>query len=691
MIANPHWFNRLQRFQFSENTLLLTLAVMVGLMTGVGIWIFRLLIGEFHTFFTLTVAENGIGRLLESVGMDTRLSMIPTLALAGLLVGLIMNRFVGHEKYHGVAGIMESAALTGGRLPYWKMPFKALSSSISLGAGASVGPEDPSVQIGANLGSFLGQRLQLSEERVSLLVSAGAASAIAAAFNAPVAGVFFALEVILGEFTSRSFGIVVLAAVISSAFTQAVRGPNPIFDGLSYTFGSPVELIFYVLLGVLLAGVSSVGIRVFHRLSEQWRDRIRLSPPLRTAFTGMIVAAVGLFFPQIMGPGEEVMHDVLIGHDESGIVLLLALAGIKLVMTAISQGGGFVGGVFAPTLFVGIMIGRAYGQILERAVPGLINDSHTFAIAGMAGMLAGIVRSPITAILLVFELTSEYLLILPIMLTTVICVYFLERKGPPGIYALSLINHGVHLQQGRDVDVMQGVTVGEAMMSPAPMIRQDASLIELRNALRQYNSRSLCVVDEEGMLHGIVTLSDLQRSYESALQQNEGGQQTDLGQLKVWDICTREVITAYESDVLWTAIRNMGARDVGRLPVLKDGTRVLVGMLRRHDIVDAYNMAIARKLQDQHNAEQIRLNNLTGAHVVDYHVRPNAEIAGKHICDIVWPPEAIVASIQRKNKLIVPHGSTEIKVGDVLTIVTDPDSERALERIFGHGVHATMH
>lgn len=678
MIARPHWFNT-HRLPFSENSLLLGLAILVGLLTGICVWLYREGFHFIHRILIDGFADEVLGALLSQLNLDPRLGAVMVLAAVGALVGWLMYRFVGHEEYHGVSGIMAAVAVMGGRLPYWKMPFKAVASALSLGAGASTGPEDPSVQIGSNLGSFIGQKLHLSEERIRLLVPAGAASAIAAAFNAPIAGVFFALEVILGEFTSNSFGIVVLSAVISSAFTQAVRGATPIFDGLSYRLGNPLELPFYIVLGFVLSLVALVTIRYLSWQTNAWKDWLAIHPSARAALTGALVGGVGLFVPQILGTGEDVMHHVLIGDSEYAIHFLFLLAVLKLVMTAISLGGGFVGGVFAPTLFIGIMVGGAYGGILNTLFPALVDDPNTYAIAGMAGLLAGVMRSPITAIMLVFELTDEYLLILPIMLTSVICVYFLERRGQAGFYALNLLKHGLHLEQGHNIDLMQGITVREAMTSPAPTIAPTATLTEMRDALRRLHTRSLCVVDQDKRLIGIVTLSDLQKAYEQAANQNSAGATSAT---TVGDICTRDVVYVTPDDGLWSAIRLMGTHDVGRLPVINHNG-VVVGILGRNHIVDAYNKAVARKLQDQHYAEQIRLNNLTGAHVIECYVRPNCPLVGAYIRDIHWPPEAVVASIRRDNKLIVPHGNTALRAGDVLTIVTDPHSERQLNDLFG--------
>ncbi len=681
MLNFPRWRRvRVRAWQPSENTALLLLSVLVGLSTGLGIVVFRAGIGFFHEWAVLRLGNTLIGDALAAVGIPRAFSIIPVLTLAGFVVGWLMLRFVGTEKYHGVAGIMEAVALSGGRLRYQKMPPKMLASMLSIGAGASVGPEDPSVQIGSNIGAFFGQRLRLSEERVRLMVSAGAASAIAAAFNAPIAGVFFALEVILGEFTTRSFGVVVLSAVISAGFARVFYGTNPIFDGLeSFVLGSPLQLVFYAILGLGLAFFAVFAIR-YHAWQSEKLHHITLYRPFKTALVGALVGAVGVFFPPILGAGEVFMHDVLTGHIALELGVFFFLAVLKLVMTTVSQGGGFVGGVFAPTLFMGIMLGYGYGLATTAFLPvDVVGQPQAFAIAGMAGLLAGIVRAPITAIMLVFEITRDYALILPIMLTTVICTTVAEQLGTAGIYMLSLLKQGVHLQQGRDIDLMQSLTVAEAMVTPPPLIHGSASLTRLRDTFREQHTRALCVVNDAQELCGIVTLSDLQRTFEKHLDNPD---QNALNMLTVSDICQRDVVTLYPDDGLWTAIQLMGARDIGRIPVLARGTRHVVGIVRRQDIMHAYNVAMARKARDQHVAERVRLQTLTGAHVLSFHVRKGSAQDGRTIASIAWPPEAAVVSIERKGRLIVPHGHTVLQDNDVVTVIADPQSELLLKQMF---------
>lgn len=666
----PAWIARVQR---SENTLLLALAIGVGLGAGVGVFVFRMGIEWFHWLFFEQVIHEWLEPVL-GVG-----AVILSLALVGLIVGWLMHRFVGEERHHGVAGIMESIALSGGRLRYWRIPFKAVASALSIGGGASVGPEDPSVQIGSNIGSLIGQRLHVREEQVGVLVAAGGASAIAAAFKAPLAGVFFATEVLLnGSFTTGSFGVVVLAAVVSSAFTRAVEGGGAEFGALQFTLGSLAEMPLYALLGVLLAPVAALFIRAVYWQHDLWHHYLERVPrPLKTALAGVLVAVVGLVFPQIFGTGREFMTEILNEPvTEFTLVFLIGLGFAKVLMTSVSMAGGFVGGIFAPALFVGTVLGKVFGRVVNLLLPNGVSDPQAYAIAGMAALMAGVVRAPITAIMLVFELTNDYRMILPIMLASVIAVFIAERIVPQGVYAYGLARKGITLKQGRDIDVLQDLRVLDAMVTPAPSIHARRNLVELRDALREQHAHSLGVVDDAGRLVGIVTLSDLQRAYESG--------KTDGF---VLEIATQQVITTTPDEPLWTAIRRLGQRDFGRLPVIDSETGKPIGMLSRSDIMRAYNDAITKRIETQHAEEQVRLHNLTGAHVVEYLVRPGASVANKRVQDVAWPPESTVAAIRRGERLIVPHGSTEIMLWDTITVVTDPRVEDKLQKLTGQREH----
>jgi CIC family chloride channel protein len=656
--------NLIHRFQLSERAQLLSLSALIGVLTAVSIWLYHIGIDLFQTIFREWLAHDVLEALFGDFGL------VIALALAGSFVGWLMKHFVGTERHHGVTGIIESCALTGGRLPYRKMPFKALASSLSLGAGASAGPEDPSVQIGANWGSWLGQRVRLSEEQVRLLVAAGAAGAIASAFSAPIAGVFFALEIVLnGLFTASAFGAVVLAAVVSAAVTQAVQsGASDAVGPLNYLLENPAEIILYLPLGILLAPFAAGFIHLVYWQRDLWHHHLdkRLPAPLKTALAGALVGLVGVALPQILGTGRETMNGVLSAELHLSVGLLMLLGIVKMLVTAISLAGGFIGGVFAPALFIGTMLGAAYGHIINFLFPQV--DPQAFAIAGMAGMMAGVLRAPITAIMIVFELTNDYRLILPIMLTTIWCMIFSERMSRDSIYTLGLARAGIRLRQGMELDVMQTVTVGEVMHTPALVINENASLTELRDMLREQNTRALCVVNHDDKLVGIVTLRDLQRAFEREHDPT----------LPVSAICSRDIETASPSESVWTALNKMGARDVGRLPVLHPTTGELIGIFRRHNIIRAYNMMLTRRVEEQHHAEQLRLHTLTGAHVIEIRLTPQSPLVGKHISEIHWHGESVVAAIRRRGKLIIPHGDTLLLTDDVLTIVAEPEAEEEL-------------
>ncbi|MBZ0288846.1 MAG: chloride channel protein, partial [Anaerolineae bacterium] len=564
----------------SENTLLFTLAIAVGIGTSLGVWLFQQGIEVFQHFYREALLEGPLHSFFPW-------SMILVLGVAGLIVGFLKNRFVGEERHHGVAGIMEAVALAGGRLRYRRMPMKAALASFSIGAGASVGPEDPSVQIGANLGSMFGQWLRLSDERVRLLVASGVACGIASAFQAPITGVFFALEVILGDMSVSSSGVVVLSAVVASVFTQTIEKTGPELGIRTYALGGPGELPFYILLGLLVAPLSAVFIRMLYWQHDFWHE-LKLPLPVKTLLAGLIVGVIAVFLPEIMGTGRETMNALLNGdRSEFTFQLLLLLVIAKMLGTTISLGGGFVGGMFAPSLFVGAAFGFAFGLIVNALFPGAFAaNPAAFAMAGMAAAMTGVIRAPITANLLLFELTHDYNLILPIMLVTSVCLILVERLAPDGIYHLGLKRKGVRLVAGRDIDLMQVITVGEAMSSKPQTIPAVLPTAQLDAEFAKTNTHGLIVVDETGLLYGVVTLQDLARA-------------RDAGQLEsstAGDICTRQVLTVTPEQPLAYALRLASPNDVGRLPVVDPGnSRKIVGLLRRRDIVRAYDLALQRK------------------------------------------------------------------------------------------------
>ncbi len=348
--------------------------------------------------------------------------LVPT--LGGLIVGVLMYLFVGEERHHGVAGIMEAVALAGGRLRYKRIPIKTVAASISIGAGASVGPEDPSVQIGANLGSFFGQVLRQSDDRTRTLVAAARRRDFRGLQRADCGHLLRAgidhRRIERRAVRQRGARCRDLGRLHASGV-----GAEPAFHVPTYEFNSPLELPLYLALGVLAGIVSALYIRAIYKAHDIFHE-LKAPRWVKPAIAGVIVGVVGIFLPQIFGVGYSTIEQILNGQTFS-LGLLIALLIAKLILTPVSIGGGFPGGVFAPSLFLGATLGAAFGSIVQLAIPGYPIVPAAFAMVGMAAVLAGAVHAPLTAIILLFEMTNDYRIILPLMFAVVVSLIVSQR------------------------------------------------------------------------------------------------------------------------------------------------------------------------------------------------------------------------------------------------------------------------
>jgi chloride channel protein, CIC family len=589
----------------------------------------------------------------------------------GLLVGLMRHFFLTQERHHGVAGIMEAVAIAGGRLRYQRTPLKALAAAFSIGTGASVGPEDPSVQIGANIGSMIGQLSQLSTGRIRVLVATGAAAGIAAAFNAPIAGVFFAIEIILGELTTGAFGMIVLGSVISAVLTRAMVGPNPAFAIPAYAYNGPLELPFYFLLGVLAVPVSLVYVRAIYGFQD-WFHKTTWPRWISPIFVGLLIGIIGLRYPQLLGDSYSAIADILFGRNLLPSLLLILLI-LKLLLTSLSIGAGFVGGVFAPSLFLGAALGGAFGSFIDQVVPQLQIHPSAFALVGMAAVLAGTIRAPITAIMLLFEMTNDYRIFLPLMFAVVISVFASERFFPFSVYTLSLARKGIHLRQGRDIDLLESLLVKDVMESAPGKIPDTKNLGDASQILVDLRSHGLPVVDNEGLLSGVLTIQDI----ETAMANDPVN-----AKRRVLLFCTKSMQVTYPDESVQQAVAKMIRLDIGRLPVVdRTNPQKLVGWLRRSTVMRAYDLARIRLASDQHTGGQIRLGAISGAEVIEMTIGAESAVAGKKMAEIPWPKDCVVASIQRGWNLVIPRGNTQLLQGDRLAIVVDKKDQENLRRL----------
>ncbi|HSR35497.1 MAG TPA: chloride channel protein, partial [Anaerolineae bacterium] len=493
----------LDRHQPPETVVLMGTSLLVGLGAGLGAIVFRWLIDQVHR-----ISFEGLGSVFPSLGASV-LVLAP--ALGGLIVGPLIFFFAREAKGHGVPEVMEAVALKGGRIRPIVVVIKSLASSITIGSGGSVGREGPIVQIGSALGSTFGQILHMSDERIRNLVACGAAGGIAATFNAPIAGVLFAMEVILGEFTTRYFALVVISSVTASVVGRFAFGNVPAFVVPDYELVSPWALAFYALMGLLAALVAVAFVRILYLLEDLFDAWSWFPEYLRTPIGGALLGVGGLLFFKanlsqgwgvpgdpvaFYGVGYETMEWALLG--QGTVPLLLALTGIKILATSLTIGSGGSGGVFAPSLFIGSMFGGAFGHLVHSWFPTITSTPGAFALVGMAAVFAGASRAPITSVIILFEMTDDYRLILPLMLATVVSTILAESLSKDSIYTLKLTRRGIRLERGRDIDVMQGVLVGEAMTTEVDSVSADLSLDQLDLLFAETHHHGFPVVDEKG-------------------------------------------------------------------------------------------------------------------------------------------------------------------------------------------------
>ncbi len=560
----------------SEMVAGLVLAVIVGLVSGLGAVAFRWLIKSFQSLFF-----GGGSQLLPFLG-DYYVMLIP--AVGGLLVGLLVCFLAREAKGHGVPEVMEAVALKGGRIRPRVSLVKALASSICIGSGGSVGREGPIVQIGSSFGSAIGQWLKLPDETVKVLVACGAAGGIAATFNAPIAGVFFALEIILGRVVTRRFAYVVISAVVADFIAQVFLGNTRAFDIPTFGIVSPWEFLFYVALGILAALAATAFTSILYWCEDRF-DSLKMREYLKPALGGLAIGAIGLYSHDLFGVGYEGISKALSG--QLGILMLLSLFALKIAATSLTLGSGGSGGIFAPSLFIGAMLGTAVGSAFGIFFPSITASSGAYGIAGMAAVFAGAARAPFSAILIIFEMTGNYAMILPLMTAVVISTVVSRALKRESIYTLKLLRRGVDIEQEEMADVMRTVTVKEAMTKDFPTVPVTMKIDGLVRLFQKTGHHGFPVVDKNGLLVGVVTQTDLERQLGAASVDKK---------LTVVDIANKHPFVAYPDQYLDRLLDNIDEAEA-RIPVVsREDSQRLLGVLGRHEIIGVYRKKARRRL-----------------------------------------------------------------------------------------------
>lgn len=678
----------LDRFSPPEGILLLLLAIFIGAGTGLAAVFFIWMIETIHE-----QSYAAFACILPNAGM---LSYLLVPLIGALLGGAMIAWFAAETKGHGVPEVMQAMVLKGGRIRSRVVVAKVITSALCIGTGGSAGREGPIVQVGAALGSSMGQVLRLSDERIKNLVACGAAGAIAATFNAPIAGVAFAIEVLMSELQVRMFGSVVIASVSASIVSQMYLGDNPAFSVPSYAMQSPLAIIFFLLLGLAAALAAIMFIRMlgwFEVKFDNWRFPLFLKPAVGALLLGLLgmgylylsgnseSAAAGntagqelaARMPYFYGTGFHFMEEALQGKVAFPVLALLIV--IKPLATSFTLGSGNSGGVFAPSLFIGAMLGGTMGHIFTTIHPDISGPPGAYALVGMAAVFAAAARAPLTALLIVFEMSNDYAMILPLMVATVTASTFAQWLYPESIYTHKLTRRGIRFVQGRDMDVMQAVAVSEVMNRTPEVVHRQMPLADLYRKFQETNYLGFPVLDEQDHLWGIVTLQDMERVLSDNTVQLRG--------LTVEDVAVPEPVTIFPDEPIWTAIQKMAPRGLARLPVVsRDGSGRLLGLISRSEILRAYDVALVRKQRGQLLGGDISLRSEKKNVFMEICLQEGNRGPGLPLRSLSLPVTVNVVSIERDGRIIIPRGDTVFQAGDVVTVFGRKEAMGQVRKIF---------
>ncbi len=559
------------------------LAVVAGALAAYGALGFLFLIGAVQTVFF--GFEHG--KVYSTVPTLPWWRIVLAPALGGLLVGLIVWRWMPGRRTYGPADAMRALHEENGRMPIGVGLGSAAVSALSIGAGASVGRYGPAVHLGASVSSWLAQVLELDRGQRMALLGCGAASAIAASFNAPLGGVLFASEVLLGGRALRAFIPIVTASVVGTAIARLHLGDFSIFTLSDYAIEHVYEYPSFALIGVL-GGLLAIAFMRGMDLAIRGVERTGLPVWARPMIGGLLLGLIAIRLPHVLGLGDEAIHDALGQLFPVGLLLLLMVA--KLVATSLSVGFGFSGGVFGPALFLGAMLGSAVGNVLFALFPEWVSSPSIYAVAGMGSVISCVIGAPIATILIAFELTSSYALTTAVMLAVVFAGMTTRRLYPQSYFNLQLMRQGVDIEVAREVEIMRSRTVREVASNDYSTVSPDTPISVAEEVQLRDQPNDILVVDGEGRLRGLVTLFQIVE----ARRRGESG-------APIGAIANLPALVLEQDTDLHEAIQSLRGFIGISVPVVRDReSRQLVGVVYESAIIDAYNVAVeeARREED---------------------------------------------------------------------------------------------
>jgi CIC family chloride channel protein len=526
----------------------------------------------------LLISQNVINRVTGMTGTSRIVWMLLTPTVGGLVAGLLIHYFAPEARGSGIPQVKIAYSMDFGRVPIRVAAGKAVISAVCVGSGASLGREGPTVQICAAVSHAISKLFSIPRRKQMNQLPVGAAAAIAAAFNTPIAAVTFALEEIIGDLNQKLAASIVIAAVIASAIERAILGPNPLFTGASvYVLNRPIDLLAYAALGVTAGVVGVAFSKLILWLRMVFRDRINIASWSKPALGGALIGLIGLWQPNALGVGYDYLGQVLRG-DQGGLLLkgVLALLVAKVLASAFSYGSGMSGGVLGPSMFVGGMLGAAVWHGVAYLSPDAGIAQGAFALVGMGAMFAAVIRVPITSILLIFEMTYNYEIILSVMIANAFAYAVASKLTPLSIYEAFMFQDGIQLGKAPEGDALTRITAASMMTRDVVTLPDDLSVGEALDLVGRLEFNGYPVL-REGRMVGLITTGDLKRLEAQGRREDP-----------VADVMVRKVVHAHPDQTLDTVVLKLAQRELSQLPVVSranDGH--LLGIITLRDIARA--------------------------------------------------------------------------------------------------------
>jgi len=572
---------------------MVALAVVIGVLSGYVALLIRFMIEWVSLLWTgERTWETVIGSLPWYIYL-----IAPT--LTGLAVGWITVRLLPNGELRGVSGVLADMVERKARIHPRQLGTEMAGATLAIGGGISLGREGPTIAMGALLASEIGQRLGLSEQQLRILVGCGVAAGIAASFNTPIAGVFFALEVILADYAIATFSPIVIASVLATVISRSELGNFPAFTVPEYHLISTWEIPSYIAIGAICGLVAMVFIKAMVP-TRRWLENIMPNRYFRPALVGLMIGLMGLVLPQIMSIGYGIVEDMMLEriHPELlGTMLPLAeflaivLVG-KLVATVLSAAGGFPGGLFGPALFLGATIGALCGDLVHTISPEYSESYGAYALVACGALTAAALQAPLTVMLIVFEMTANYQIMLPLMAACSVATLVTRSFGHASLFTEVLEERGIESHWGLEQSWMRSVPVSRIPWRSIPRISEMARLQELKQVYTASGKGCVQVVDDAGLMVGIVTFSDLQQWLIDPT----------LDQIVVaGEVANRDVLVVSESDSLLDAIHILDREEFEQMPVVAaDNPRKVLGILSRNAIFSTYHKMIVKHGEGEH-------------------------------------------------------------------------------------------